>query len=91
VVHKKHLAEYVLTLCTRVKAYVTDAFTLLYTQSCMLGCRDYIEQSMYRPRVGSALPSSKRVDSLASAVEQHASEHQRALDQLNTAPGRLDL
>ena len=39
----------------------------------MLGCRNYIELSMYRPRMTDTLPSSKDVNTLAENTQKTSS------------------
>ena len=40
-------------------------------QGCMLGCRDYVELAMYRPRVGTSLQSSKQPNTIKTSGAGH--------------------
>ena len=65
----------------------------------MLGCRDYVELAMYRPRVGTSLQSSKQPNTIKTsgaghhpwtpADEYSNDQRRRSMNQLNdAAPGR---
>ena len=69
-------------------------------EGCMLGCRDYIELAMYRPRDGAAPASLKQVngglteDAIKTSsrsgpwsAEDDSSGRRRSMDQFNAAPG----
>ena len=53
----------------------------LCTQGCMLGCRNYIETAMYRPRVSAALKPYKHVNTLEdNDTVKSPKEHRRSDD-----------